>query len=232
MINYDGYGFVLCMMCPTSFPSPTQLHLTPPYPATCTVTSPWTPLPYHTREVMLQHFHNPGKMSRWALRWPWKRQSAGGGGRGAGGKLPKCLATAARAINFCVSPEKVASGCVCVWGGGGGGGEDSDTFPPPPTSNICPNMPWPTAELTTKEKQTNKNENHRRGGQIPPCPPWRCNWVGVLSPSPYVTELTSQNKSPGGLNAHLNWRKLPLVHIGVCYQLEKLWRPSPWLLFT
>ena len=40
------------------------------------------------------------------------------------------------------------------------------------------------------------------------------------------------NKSPGGLNAHLNWRKLPLVHIGVCYQLEKLWRPSPWLLFT
>ena len=41
-----------------------------------------------------------------------------------------------------------------------------------------------------------------------------------------------RNKSPGGLNAHLNWRKLPLVHIGVCYQLEKLWRPSPWLLFT
>ena len=40
------------------------------------------------------------------------------------------------------------------------------------------------------------------------------------------------NKSPRGLNAHLNWRKLPLVHIGVCYQLEKLWRPSPWLLFT
>ena len=41
-----------------------------------------------------------------------------------------------------------------------------------------------------------------------------------------------KNKSPGGLNAHLNWRKLPLVHIGVCYQLEKLWRPSSWLLFT
>ena len=38
------------------------------------------------------------------------------------------------------------------------------------------------------------------------------------------------NKSPGGLNAHLNWRKLPMVHLGVCYQLEKLWRPSPWLL--
>ena len=40
MINYDGYGFV---MCPTSFPSPTQLHLTPPYPTTCTLTSPGTP---------------------------------------------------------------------------------------------------------------------------------------------------------------------------------------------
>ena len=23
-----------------------------------------------------------------------------------------------------------------------------------------------------------------------------------------------------------------MVHLGVCYQLEKLWRPSPWLLFT
>ena len=22
------------------------------------------------------------------------------------------------------------------------------------------------------------------------------------------------------------------MHLGVCYQLEKLWRPSPWLLFT
>ena len=38
---------------------------------------------------------------------------------------------------------------------------------------------------------------------------------------------SSLNKSPGGLNAHLNWRKLPMVHLGVCYQLEKLWRPSP-----
>ena len=53
---------------------------------------------------------------------------------GGGAKLPKCLATAARAIHFCTSPEKVASGCVCVWGGGGGRG--SDTFFP--TSKICP----------------------------------------------------------------------------------------------
>ena len=35
------------------------------------------------------------------------------------------------------------------------------------------------------------------------------------------------NKSPRGLNAHLNWRKLPVVHLGVCHQLEKLWGPSP-----
>ena len=44
--------------------------------------------------------------------------------------------------------------------------------------------------------------------------------------------MQNKNKSPGGLNAHLNWHKLPMVHLGVCYQLEKLWRPSPWLLFT
>ena len=29
MINYDGYGFVLCMMCPTSCPSPTQVLYNP-----------------------------------------------------------------------------------------------------------------------------------------------------------------------------------------------------------
>ena len=34
-------------------------------------------------------------------------------------------------------------------------------------------------------------------------------------------------KSPRGLNAHLNWRKLPVVHLGVCHQLEKLLGPSP-----
>ena len=34
-------------------------------------------------------------------------------------------------------------------------------------------------------------------------------------------------KSPRGLNAHLNWRKLPVVHLGVCHPLEKLWGPSP-----
>ena len=35
---------------------------------------------------------------------------------GGGAKLQKCIATAARAIKFCASPEKVARG-----GGGGGG---------------------------------------------------------------------------------------------------------------
>ena len=40
--NYDGYGFVPCMTCPTSCPCPTQLHTTPPYPTTCTITSPIT----------------------------------------------------------------------------------------------------------------------------------------------------------------------------------------------
>ena len=43
------------------------------------------------------------------------------------------------------------------------------------------------------------------------------------------TTATTTNKSPRGLNAHLNWRKLPAVHLGVCHPLEKLhvW-PLPW----
>ena len=43
---------------------------------------------------------------------------------GGGATLPKCLATAARALKLCASPEKVAQRrvCVCVFGGGGGGG--------------------------------------------------------------------------------------------------------------
>ena len=41
------------------------------------------------------------------------------------------------------------------------------------------------------------------------------------------TKKSRWNKSPRGLNAHLNWRKLPVVHLGVCHQLEKLWGPSP-----
>ena len=43
-------------------------------------------------------------------------------GGGGGAKLPKCLATAVRAIQFCASPEKVTHSV------GGGGGGDSDTF--------------------------------------------------------------------------------------------------------
>ena len=40
------------------------------------------------------------------------------------------------------------------------------------------------------------------------------------------------NKSPRGLNAHLNLRKLPMVQLGVCHQLKKLWRPPPPNLWT
>ena len=42
-----------------------------------------------------------------------------------------------------------------------------------------------------------------------------------------------RNKSPRGLNTHLNLRKLPMVHlVGVCHQLEKLWGPSPGAMCT
>ena len=36
-------GFVPCVTGPTSYPRPTQPHSTPPYPTTCTITSPRTP---------------------------------------------------------------------------------------------------------------------------------------------------------------------------------------------
>ena len=44
-----------------------------------------------------------------------------------------------------------------------------------------------------------------------------------------INTSVNNDKSPRGLNAHLNWRKLPVVHlhVGVCHQLEKLWGPSP-----
>ena len=119
MINYDGYGFML--VCPTSCPSPTQLHSTPPYPTTCTVTSPQAPsntttitIPHHTREGLLTTLPQSGQNVSVSIA-PALKMTVGGGGGGA--KLPKCLATAARAINFCPSPEKVGQR-----GGGGGGG--------------------------------------------------------------------------------------------------------------
>ena len=43
IINYDRYGFVLYMTCPTSCPHSTQPHPTPPHSTTYTVTSPRTP---------------------------------------------------------------------------------------------------------------------------------------------------------------------------------------------
>ena len=45
--------------------------------------------------------------------------------------------------------------------------------------------------------------------------------------APEMQKRALENKSPRGLNAHLNWRKLPVVHLGVCHPLEKLWGPSP-----
>ena len=91
-----------------------------------------------------------------------------------------------------------------------GGG---DVLPPPP----------PPQNVMLKVKQMDKESSHIF---LCPLPPPKKKKQGPQCPPP------NRNKSPGGLNAHLNWRKLPLVHIGVCYQLEKLWRPSPWLLFT
>ena len=40
-----------------------------------------------------------------------------------------------------------------------------------------------------------------------------------------LNNIFTLNKSPRGLNAHLNVRKLPVVQLGVCHQLEKLWGP-------
>ena len=51
---------------------------------------------------------------------------------------------------------------------------------------------------------------------------------GPFRPPPVFLGL---NKSPGGLNAHLNWRKLPLVHLGVCYQLEEAMEALPLVTF-
>ena len=53
--------------------------------------------------------------------------------------------------------------------------------------------------------------------------PQKLNWCQ----SHQILQSISNNKSPRGLNAHLNWRKLPVVHLGVCHQSEKLWGPSP-----
>ena len=155
------------MMCPTSCPSPTQLHLTTPYPTTCTVTSPRTPSKhhyhYHTTPHQGSDDNNTSTIRAKCLAEHCASPAGGGGGGGgwtpthlfrpkyfvanyyhngvgAGAapgcllsraKLPKCLATAARAITFCGSPEKGRSG------GGGGGGGDFDKFFLP-TSNIFP----------------------------------------------------------------------------------------------
>ena len=89
MINYDGYGFVLCMMCPTFCPSPTQLHLTPPYPTTlyCHLTTPRTPSntttitrPHHTREVKLTTLPQSRQNVSLSIAPALKTTVSGGGG--------------------------------------------------------------------------------------------------------------------------------------------------------
>ena len=88
MSNYDGYGFVLCMTCPTSCPSPTQLHSTPPYPTTYILSPhhkhPATPLPYHTTPHQVSNATNTSTILAKCLagHCAWKRHSRGRGGGG------------------------------------------------------------------------------------------------------------------------------------------------------
>ena len=53
MVNYDGYGFVLCMTCPTSCPCPTQPHPTHPIPQHV-----HAPSAIHTYENFSKMFHS------------------------------------------------------------------------------------------------------------------------------------------------------------------------------
>ena len=99
---------------------------------------------------------------------------------GGGGELPKCLATAARAINFCANPEKVASGCVCVCVllCVGVGGRLRHIFFP--TSKICPKNlhngvgvlghDRPLSWQPKKNKQTKTKIIGGGGGECPPPP--------------------------------------------------------------
>ena len=103
--------------------------------------------------------------------------------------------------------------------------------------------------------QRRKNKSPRQcgarggGGTYPPPPPWFryfFNFFFLLvssavghrhdnSPTPAVARHFAPplRKHPGaapgprGLNAHLNLRKLPVVHLGVCHQLERLWGALP-----
>ena len=136
-------------MCPTSCPSPIQLHLTPPYPTTlyCHLTTN-TQHQYHYHATAHQGSDANNTSTIWAKCLAEhcgspENDSQRRGGRGqnyyhngigggaapecllrGGANLPKCLATAARALKHCASPEKVAQWrvCVCVCVGGGGGG--------------------------------------------------------------------------------------------------------------
>ena len=68
MINYDGYGFVPAVW---RVPRPTQPHSTPPYPTTCTITSPRTPGNTDTTPVvrLSSLFWRRIKVSKRLLGW-------------------------------------------------------------------------------------------------------------------------------------------------------------------
>ena len=83
------YMGLCCVWCvPPVAPAPPnyiQPHPIPQHVLSPHHEHPATPLPYHTTPHQVSNanstsFHNPGKMSRWALRQPWKRHSAEGGG--------------------------------------------------------------------------------------------------------------------------------------------------------
>ena len=122
--------YVLCMTCPTSCPSPTQLHSTPPYPTTCTVTSPRTSS--NTTTITIPHHVSNANNTSTIL--------------------------AKRLAENCASPDN----------GTQRGGGDSET--PTHFFFFDRNLLW-------------QNYYH--------------NGVGVLSSSPYVTELTSKKKKRG-----------------------------------
>ena len=95
MINYDGYGFVLCMMCPTSCPSPTLSHNMYCHLTTNTQQHHYhyhtITIPHHTREVMLTTLPQSGQNVSLSIAPALKTTVSGWGGGGGGGGLRHIL---------------------------------------------------------------------------------------------------------------------------------------------
>ena len=82
-------------------------------------------------------------------------------GGGGGAKLPKCLASAVRAIKFCASPEKAAQrGGLTPTHFSPNFKKISNTF----SEWVGHERPLSWQAKTKKQKQ-NKNKNHRGGGR-------------------------------------------------------------------